>query len=281
MTFGLGAGLSLALPGTQCAKGGFVGALDAYKSGLTEAWSINRRLFAGYSGPLLSVMRSSDSSVKDIGTIDSGDLDVASILSFCGSGDGSVRTIYGQLRGNHLEQSDSMYQPKIAVGGVLQTSGGLPATSLVNQWMSTASNCGITGANERGIGCVAEVNSRSFVALAGEGELDKAFGIDVGDSVSYFFFWSHDVTTTAIQGRHVLGFSYKAGTATAIKDGMSIGTLGLAANTTNSPISIGARFSPSYSSAFSDFLFNELIQYSDTSVMSAVSVNQKAYFGTP
>lgn len=258
-----------------------MGALDAYKSGITEAWSINRRLFASYSGPLLSIMRSSDSRVEDFGTIDSGDLDVASILSFCGSGDGAVRSIYGQLSGNHLEQLTAMSQPNIVIGGVLQTSGGLPAASLVNQWMSTASNCGITGANERGIGCVAEVNSRSFVALAGEGELDKAFGIDVGDSVSYFFFWAHDVTTADIQGRHVLGFSYKAGTATAIKDGMSTGTLGLAANTTNSPISIGARFSPSFSNVLSDYLFNELIQYSDTSVMTAVSVNQKAYFGTP
>ena len=45
----------------------FVGALDAYASGLAGAWSVSRRLLTSYSGPLVRVRRSSDNAEQDIG----------------------------------------------------------------------------------------------------------------------------------------------------------------------------------------------------------------------
>jgi hypothetical protein len=258
-----------------------VGQLDDYYDGITEAWSLNRRLFTDYTGPACLIMRSSDSTVDGFEYNVDGNLDTPSILRFCGVGDGMLRCIYGQKSANDMVQLTAMLQPKLVIAGVLQTSGGMPAAVFSNSLMETENNCGIAGAVERGLVSVAEVVTRSFIASLGEGKLDKAFGMDINTESSYFYHWSDDIVKYGIDGRHIYGFQHLSGVSAARLDGVSQGTLNLTADTTDSPISMGGRFGPGSTSIISDFRFHELMQFSDTSLIESVNANQKNYYVTP
>lgn len=81
-------GNALGLP-FQRRGASFVGPLDTLSTGIVGAWSVARRLLTSYTGPWLRVRRSSDNAEQDCTT-------VASILAFCGAGNGFVVTIYDQ-----------------------------------------------------------------------------------------------------------------------------------------------------------------------------------------
>lgn len=91
--------------------------LDNYTLNLWAATSI-RKLLTSYSGACIRVRRSSDNSEQDIGF--SGDqLDVASLLTFAGSGSAFVRTVYDQSgTGNNIIQTAQSNQPRIVNSGV-------------------------------------------------------------------------------------------------------------------------------------------------------------------
>lgn len=102
------------------APGGFL--LDNFP-GATVAYSL-RHLRSAYTGPVIRVRRSSDNAEQDFAP---GDITSGALLTFCGSGDGFVRTYYDQIGSNHLQQSTSANQPRIVVAGVLQTLNSKPA----------------------------------------------------------------------------------------------------------------------------------------------------------
>lgn len=61
-----------------------------------------RRLRSGYTGPLMRIVRASDSSETDIGyTGASGDLDTSAIASFCSGTTGYVAKLYDQAGAGH------------------------------------------------------------------------------------------------------------------------------------------------------------------------------------
>jgi len=93
-----------------------------------RAYSL-RLVVPGYAGSAVKVRRSSDSTTQDIGFV-SGALDTASLLTFCGAGDGFVDTWYDQS-GNtrHLTQATTTTQPKLVSSGAVITSGGKPAAT--------------------------------------------------------------------------------------------------------------------------------------------------------
>lgn len=119
---------SLLLTGAGAAEEpSFSGALDAYTTDLAGVWSVRRRMLASYTGPLIRVRRSSDSTEQDIGYDANGDLDTAALLTFCGAGDGFVRYIYDQSGGTaDLSQGTAAAQRRIVNAGVLDTCGTLP-----------------------------------------------------------------------------------------------------------------------------------------------------------
>ena len=103
--------------------GGYI--LDDITGGLA-AYS-TRRLREDYLGHALRVRRSSDNTEQDIGF--SGDvLDTAALTSFVGAGDGHVVTWYDQSTGTarDVTQATAAAQPRIVVGGTVQTRGGHP-----------------------------------------------------------------------------------------------------------------------------------------------------------
>jgi len=103
----------------------FVGPLDTLSTGIVGAWSVARRLLASYTGPWLRVRRSSDNAEQDCTT-------VASILAFCGAGNGFVVTIYDQTGlVDDLTQGTAANQAQIVTSGVL-TAGLNGLASMCN-----------------------------------------------------------------------------------------------------------------------------------------------------
>lgn len=78
-----------------------------------------RKLRAAYSGSAIKVRRSSDNTEQDIGF--SGNvLDTATLLTFCGAGNGFVTTVYDQSGNtNHQVQTTTANQPQIVSSGAL------------------------------------------------------------------------------------------------------------------------------------------------------------------
>lgn len=100
----------------------FTGLLDTY-SGATAAYSL-RKLRSAYSGNCIRVRRSSDNTEQDFGFVNNV-LDTASLLTFCGAGNGFVTTWYDQS-GNayNTTQSTAANQPQIVSSGAMITTNG-------------------------------------------------------------------------------------------------------------------------------------------------------------
>jgi hypothetical protein len=117
--YGYGNSMFLATHGIL-ARGGTTPAallLDTY-SGAAVAYSL-RKLRTAYAGSAIRVRRSVDNAEQDI-AFSGNDLDTASLLTFCGAGNGFVTTWYDQS-GNALNStmSTAIQQPRIVSAGVL------------------------------------------------------------------------------------------------------------------------------------------------------------------
>lgn len=112
---GLGLGLQL----NSMPLGGFIGLLDLYPNA-SGAYSL-RKLRNAYTGNCIRVRRSSDNSEQNIGFV-SNILDTASLLTFCGAGNGFVVTWYDQSGNSRdVTQTTAANQPQIVASGVLNT----------------------------------------------------------------------------------------------------------------------------------------------------------------
>lgn len=116
----------------------FVGPLDAYTANLAGAWSAARRLLSAYTGPLIRVRRSSDDAETDIGYSALGVLDTATLLTFCGSASGFVRTVYDQnaAHGHDQGQTVALNQARLVNAGTLEVgTGGKPMANFTTAGM--------------------------------------------------------------------------------------------------------------------------------------------------
>lgn len=93
--------------------------LDTY-SGASVAYSL-RKLSSSYSGSAIRVRRSSDNTEQDIG-FSGNDLDTASLLTFCGVGNGFVAEWYDQSgNANKAIQTTPTNQCQIVSSGAMIT----------------------------------------------------------------------------------------------------------------------------------------------------------------
>lgn len=92
----------------------FVGALDAYTTGLEALYSPFKRLMASYTGNGIRVRRSSDSALQWIGFNADGSFDETSYLAFIGAGNGFAHTVADQSgNGRDRTQTTASAQPQI------------------------------------------------------------------------------------------------------------------------------------------------------------------------
>ena len=105
------------------------GLIDLYPN-TSVAYSL-RKLSSTYTGPAIRVRRSSDNAEQNIGFVNN-QLDTASLLTFCGAGNGFVTKWYDQSgNANNLIQTNTAQQPNIVVSGALVTVNGKPYVELV------------------------------------------------------------------------------------------------------------------------------------------------------
>lgn len=98
-----------------------------------------RLLNPSYTGKCLRVRRSTDNAEMDIDFV-AGEIDTATLLTFCGAGSGYVTTWYDQSgNANNFTQATSGSQPQIVNAGTLRTFGGKPAIWLVSSTTSLTS----------------------------------------------------------------------------------------------------------------------------------------------
>lgn len=91
--------------------------LDTYTNAAV-AYSL-RKLRTAYTGSAIRVRRSVDNAEQDIG-FSGNDLDTASLLTFCGAGNGFVTTWYDQsTNANNSTQSTAANQAQIVLSGTL------------------------------------------------------------------------------------------------------------------------------------------------------------------
>lgn len=109
-----------------------LGYLITYRKDAVIAYSLrkvsNNETYSD-SDPCIKVRRSSDNTLLDIGFVDN-ELDTASLLTFCGVGNGYIHTIYDQAgNANNAVQTDNAKQPLIVTAGVVNVDpdNGLPS----------------------------------------------------------------------------------------------------------------------------------------------------------
>ena len=97
--------------------------LDAVP-GAAAAYSL-RQLSNAYTGPVVTVRRSSDNAEADF---KASEIDDGTLTAFCGAGDGLVKTWHDQSgNGRDASQGTAASQPKIVSSGSLVTEGGKAA----------------------------------------------------------------------------------------------------------------------------------------------------------
>lgn len=97
------------------------GLLDQFE-GAVAAYSL-RYLSSSYVGNVVLVRRSSDNAEQ--GFTPSEIID-GTLETFCGAGNGFVKTWYDQIGSNHFQQSSTSKQPLIVTSGVLNMKNGTP-----------------------------------------------------------------------------------------------------------------------------------------------------------
>jgi hypothetical protein len=111
--------------------------LDAVP-GAAAAYSL-RQLSNAYTGPVVTVRRSSDDAEADF---KASEIDDGTLTAFCGAGDGFVKTWFDQSgHGNDASQGTAAAQPKIVDSGTLVTEGGKAALEFdgTNDYLSAQS----------------------------------------------------------------------------------------------------------------------------------------------
>jgi hypothetical protein len=133
----------------QPAAGGAYSGPGDVVSGATAWWGLRGYNAAVSNGSTKSVnvRRSSDNTTQDFVILSNGNLDVASISSFIGGGNGFVTTLYDQSGTNNLTQGNAANQPQLILSGlgslpIMQSTGSqfmFVTTSTVDTQPFTAS----------------------------------------------------------------------------------------------------------------------------------------------
>lgn len=223
--------------------------LDIYPNA-TVAYSV-RKLRTAYTGNAIRVRRSSDNTEQDFGFV-SNDLDTASLLTFCGAGNGFVTTWYDQSgNGNNATQTTALNQPQIVSSGSLLTVNSKPCftLSINNAGFSLGSTISVGASNYNsfvGKKDAAGNMLRALTSTATDGyklmnSYDNKYYI-FAKSGSYLVSNSADTTTSQI----LLTGMNSAGTMSIYKNGSVVATTLNSYNYTNSIGFIGGGASGIY-----------------------------------
>jgi hypothetical protein len=175
----------------------FTGLLDTY-SGAAVAYSL-RQLSSTYSGSAIRVRRSSDNAEQDFGFV-SNVLDTASLLTFCGAGNGFVTTWYDQSgNANNGVQTTGVFQPQIVSSGVMITTNGKNSMSFdgSNDMFNLASTINVAASNYISFVGKRDASGRGLIGL---GQANGQGGYLLGlytDNKYYLWAKSNQIQTSS------------------------------------------------------------------------------------
>lgn len=273
--------------------------LDASLSSVVRVYGF-RKAFAAYAGPCIRVRRSSDNAEQDIGFTSSGYLDTATLLSFCGVGNGFVKTWYDSSdAGLNITQSTTTKQPKIVNSGALMQDSGYGCTIKCDgsDDFLLSSNYDLSATDEAtllfGVGAVESIGANTAVLYSSGNINNKGIGVlgwNDGKPLATTFTvngggsfegWAPDSPGT---GRRIIGFKANNSEASGSKvvpfwnnsysqtgwtQILSSGTTG---NFSSNPISMGSASDGTTSSTASfDFICfaNRLLTESEVRTISS------------
>jgi hypothetical protein len=147
--------------------------LDAVP-GAAAAYSL-RQLSNAYTGPVVTVRRSSDNAEEDF---KASEIDDGTLAAFCGAGDGLVKTWFDQSgNGNDASQGTADRQPKIVDSGSLVTEGGKAAVEFdgSNDYISSLSLASVFSGSDKTTStfCVRNDSSTNSGTLWNAGSSDS------------------------------------------------------------------------------------------------------------
>lgn len=216
--------------------------LDTY-SGAAAAYSL-RKLRSAYSGNAIRVRRSSDNTEQDFGFVNDV-LNTASLLTFCGAGNGFVTTWYDQSgNANNAEQSSATSQPQIVSSGVLLTINSKTCMSFdgINDSFNLTNSISVNTSNFNTFVGKRGASARRLVGLVGGIGQQYLFGLWIDNNyylqaktTSYQVSSSTDTTTNQL----LLTGQNSAGTMSMYKNNNVITSTQQAFSITNSIGTIG------------------------------------------
>lgn len=143
----------------------FIGALDAYSTGLMAVWSVSRRLLVSHSTALIRIRVDTGGAPEyDIGFDATGGLDTTDLVAKAAGNAAFITTIYDQSgQGRHFVQSTAASQRRCISGGSVETLGGRPcatatatgqgyATATFTTYTGTTLSAFLRAATDAGVG---------------------------------------------------------------------------------------------------------------------------------
>jgi len=262
--------------------GSFSGPLDAYTANLIFAASPARRLLASYSGPLIRVLRSLDSTESDIGATSTGALDTSALAAFIGAGNGFITKVYDQkATAGDIVQATASAQPKIVNAGTLLTEGGKPTMNFdgVDDGLSvtyagpgTFTAYTVAKLQAAGSYPMMVVHRQSSLELRGNASSGQL--MITGPSTSIV-----SGTSCVNEWNQITWQFVSGGNQSLWKNAASMGTPVAAGTTTISEITLGCRGASFYANqrVSEHLVFNTA---HNTTARQAIEANQKAFYGT-
>ena len=251
---GYGNSMFLATHGILARSGAtpaFTGLLDTY-SGAEAAYSL-RRLSSTYTGNLIRVRRSSDNAEQNIGYDSNNILDTASLLTFCGAGNGFVTTWYDQSgNANNATQTTAANQPQIVSSGAMITTNSKNSISFdgTNDSLNLTSTINVAASNYNSFVGKRDASGRRLMGLTG-GQVPAVYVWALWSDNNYYLqakathSQSSNATDTTTNQLLLTGLN-NAGTMSIFKNGNTItstqnaDTIGMTIN------SIGIYYGPLY-----------------------------------
>jgi hypothetical protein len=118
--------------------------LSGLESYLGEACSVARQLTKKHT-KAFRVRRSNDNAVMDIGFMNNGELDVATLMNFVGVNSGYIQLLYG-CNGDILSNNNTSKEPRIVNSGILDTINN--KATMVFDGLNDALWCSSTNNND-------------------------------------------------------------------------------------------------------------------------------------
>lgn len=269
-------------------SGGGTPLLDAFP-GAKSGYSV-RKLRAAYAGASMRVRRSSDNTEQDIGFDGNGDLDTAALLSFCGAGDGFVRTWYDQANTFNIGITTQSQQAKIVSAGTLLTMSGIVSSSGVIamtgynlSYASGRQKCLVfAGDTTPFLGIGPSNSSRMATSYAGSGAVSNELLFDAfgsPPSTARVIDGGSTASATHTMGEHIMVVTRTLTDLTLREDGSQIATASVGSAIGSSAVKLYEEGGSKLSEAprrLSEFIFYDSDQ---TANLAGIEANVNAYYG--